>query len=431
MAIPNSFIEELKSKNDIVEVVGKYVNLTKKGDRNLFGLCPFHSEKTASFSVSPEKQSFHCFGCGKGGDVIRFIMEIEKLPYIDAVKYLANQANMRLPNNRVNERTENEREIMLRLNLDATQYFCDCLHSPLAKEANEYLNQRGLSQELITKFRIGFAPESWTDFTSKMRQKGYKDQQLIDAFLAFRTSKAKQSVYPAFRNRIIFPIMDIQGNVVGFSGRSVGNNGPKYLNSANTVLFNKSRNLFALNIARKSNKDRIILVEGVMDAVALNQFGFEEAVASLGTSLTNEQAKLLSHYTKEVVVAYDSDNAGLRATDRAVSILKKAGLKVRVLPPMDKKDPDEYIRTKGSEAFSRLIEKSLPYAEYKINSIRDHYNFETIEGRLAFFEEVAEFICTMDSAVERETFATYVAEAIGVSSEAAIDDISKRREGLR
>ena len=337
MAFPERFLDELTERNDIVDVVSQYVRLTKKSGANLFGLCPFHSEKTPSFSVAPDKQIYHCFGCGKGGGVINFIMEIENLSFPDAVAFLARRANMPLPEEAQSEDTS-RRARFLQLNRDAARFFHETLKSPQGAPAQDYIRRRAISPAMVTRFGLGFAPDSWDSLANAMRKKGYGDQELFEAGLVKHGKSG--GVYDAFRNRLMFPVIDVRGSVIGFSGRILGDGEPKYLNSPETPVFSKSHNLFGLNLAKKSKNGYIILVEGNIDVVSLHQAGFDGAVASLGTSLTGEQARLISRYTNEVILCYDSDEAGRKAASRAIGILEKLDLKVRVLQVPGAKDPD-------------------------------------------------------------------------------------------
>ena len=343
MAFPERFLDELTERNDIVDVVSQYVRLTKKSGANLFGLCPFHSEKTPSFSVAPDKQIYHCFGCGKGGGVINFIMEIENLSFPDAVAFLARRANMPLPEEAQSEDTS-RRARLLELNRDAARFFHDMLKSPQGAPAQDYVRRRAISPAMVTRFGLGFAPDSWESLANAMRRKGYSDQEMFEAGLVKHGKSG--GVYDAFRNR----------SVIGFSGRILGDGEPKYLNSPETPVFSKSHNLFGLNLAKKSKNGYIILVEGNIDVVSLHQAGFDGAVASLGTSLTPEQARLISRYTNEVVLCYDSDEAGKKAASRGIGILEKLDLKVRVLQVPGAKDPDEFIKKNGADAFRNLID---------------------------------------------------------------------------
>ena len=424
MPIPERFLDELTERSDIVEVIGQYVRLTKRSGANLFGLCPFHSEKTPSFSVSPDKQIYHCFGCGKGGGVINFIMEIENLDFRDAVAFLARRANMPMP-----EETEGEdssrRGRLLELNRDAARFFYDRLVSPEGRTAQEYAARRGISGAMVRNFGLGFAPNEWNALTDAMRQKGYTDRDLFDAGLMKRGKNG--GGYDTFRNRLMFPVIDVRGSVIGFSGRILDDGEPKYLNSPETSVFSKSRNLFGLNLAKKTRRGYIILVEGNIDVVSLHQAGFDCAVASLGTSLTPEQARLLSRYTKEVILCYDSDAAGKKAAQRAIGILEKLDMKVRVLQVTGAKDPDEYIRANGADAFANLIEGSAGQMEYRLASLAEQYPPDTDEGKVDFVRSAASLLASIPNAVEREVYATRAAGIAGVRKEAVSEEVERLR----
>ena len=425
MAFPESFLDELVSRNDIADVVETYVHLTKKSGSNLFGLCPFHSEKTPSFSVSQDKQIYHCFGCGKGGGVVNFIMEIENLSYPDAVHFLAKRSGMTVPDDRVSKEAQSRRARLFEINSDAARFFYSVLLSPQGKKAREYIAGRGITKAMVTRFGLGAAPDSWDALYLAMTKKGYTRQELLDAGLVKKSSKESQGVYDAFRNRLMFPVIDVRGGIIGFSGRILDDGEPKYLNSPDTVVFDKRRNLFALNLAKKSKAGMLLLTEGNIDVVALHQAGFDCAVASLGTSLTEEQARLMSRYTQTVTIAYDADEAGMRASQRAIGILERAGLNVRVIRMQGAKDPDEFIRKFGRDAFSLLMERSENHIKYRLLSIRSKYNLESDEGRLGYLSEATDMLSRVENAVERDVYAAKAAEEAGVSVEAVKNEIKK------
>ena len=339
MAFPASFIDELIARNPIEEVVGQYVTLKRSGS-NLFGLCPFHGEKTASFSVAPDKGIYYCFGCHKGGGAINFMMELEGLSYPDAVRRLAQRAGLEVPEDEQYQSRYKQQERLWALMKEAGRFFNSQLYAPVGKECLAYVQRRGLSKAIVTQFGMGFAPNSWNALVDAMRKKGYTDQELIAADLV---GEKNGRIYDRFRNRLMFPIIDVRGNVVGFGGRVLDDSKPKYLNSNETVIFNKRKNLFGLNFAKKTKQNYLILVEGNIDVITLHQYGFDNAIASLGTSLTEDHANLLSRYTEQVVLTYDSDEAGQRAAQRAIPMLEKVGIKVKVLNMKDAKDPDEFL----------------------------------------------------------------------------------------
>ena len=423
MAFPPSFIDEVVARNPIEDVVGQHVNLKRSG-ANLFGLCPFHGEKTASFSVSPDKGIYYCFGCHKGGGVINFQMEIEGLSYPDAVRALAKRAGLAVPEDEQYQSRYHHQERLWALSKEAARYFHTQLYSPAGAAGLEYAQKRGMPQSTLTKFGIGFAPDGWTGLVDAMKAKGYTDQELIDAGLV-TVSQKNQRIFDRFRNRLMFPIIDVRGNVIGFGGRVMDDSTPKYLNSPETTIFNKRKNLFALNLAKKSKLGYLILVEGYMDAIALHQYGFDCAVASLGTSLTEEHATLLSRYTEQVVLIYDGDDAGQRATQRAIPMLEKAGLQVKVLKMRDAKDPDEYLKKFGADKFKVLLEDASNRVEYQLNAIRRKYDLREDEQRVRFVQEAAELVSTLSGAVQREIYGGRVAEAAGITPEAMKMEVEK------
>ena len=429
MPFPESFLQELTDRNEISEVVSGYVRLNKKSGANLFGLCPFHSEKTPSFSVSTDKQIYHCFGCGKGGGVINFIMEIENLSYPDAVRFLARRAGLPVPEE---ERDENysQRERMLSLNRDAARFFYEQLVAPSGKIAQDYVNKREISSAMAKNFGLGFAPDSWDSLVKAMQQKGYTKPELLSAGLARASKNGSGGIYDTFRNRLMFPVIDVRGSVIGFSGRILDDGEPKYMNSPETIVFNKSRNLFALNLAKKSKKGYIILSEGNVDVVALHQAGFDCAVASLGTSLTPEQARLISRYTGEVVIAYDGDSAGQKASQRAIGILEKLDLKVRVLRLTGAKDPDEYIKKFGAPAFENILSRSENHVEYRLTELSSKYDLSSDEDRVSFLKEATAVIASLSGAVEREVYAGKVGDMTKVSAEAVLSEVARARKLL-
>ena len=421
MAFPPSFIDELVARNPIEEVVGQYVSLKRSGS-NLFGLCPFHGEKTASFSVAPDKGIYYCFGCHKGGGAVNFMMEVEGLSYPDAVRALAKRAGMEVPEDEQYQSRYRAQERLWALMKEAGRFFHAQLYAPEGAECLAYAQNRGLSKSIMTRFGVGFAPNSWNSLVDAMRKKGYTDQELRDADLV---GEKNGRIYDRFRNRLMFPIIDIRGNVIGFGGRVLDDSKPKYLNTSETLIFNKRKNLFGLNFAKKSKLGYIILVEGNVDVITLHQYGFDNAVASLGTSLTEEHAALLSRYTEQVVLTYDGDEAGQRAAKRAIPMLEKVGIQVKVLKMRDAKDPDEFLHKFGADAFKVLLEGSSNRVEYQLNAIRAKYDLKVDEQRIQFIHETAELICTLGSAVQREVYGNRVAEAASVSYEAMKLEVNK------
>lgn len=422
MAIPEQFVDELVSRTDIVDLVGSYVRLNKKGN-NYWGLCPFHSEKTASFSVSPDKQICYCFGCHKGGGAINFLMELENLSFVEAVQQLAQRAGMQVPESDYDRGRKEKRERLLEMNKEAARYFHSRLYAPEGAQALDYLRRRGLSQATLTNFGLGFAPDSWDGLLNHLGGKGYDKKMVLEGGLAVSNDKGR--IYDRFRNRVMFPIIDVRGSVIGFGGRVMDDSKPKYLNSPEGPVYNKSRNLFALNIAKKTKEGRIILTEGYMDTIALHQAGFDCAVASLGTALTADHAQLLAKYTKEAVIAYDGDGAGVAAAQRAIPLLEKAGLKVKVLQMRGAKDPDEFIKAYGRDAFAKLLEESSNHIEYRLEKIKSKYDLKDDGQRIEFLREATGLIASLSSAVEREVYGGRAALAAGISVEAMAQEVKK------
>ena len=419
MAFPEAFLDELIARNPIEDVVSQYVNLKRSGS-NLFGLCPFHGEKTPSFSVSPDKGIYYCFGCHKGGSVINFEMEIEGLSYPDAVRALAKRAGLEVPEDEQYQSRYRQQERLWALHKEAARFFHSRLYAPIGANALQYATGRGMPKSILTKFGIGYAPDSWTDLVDYLRSKNYSDQELRDSGLV-TVSQKNGNLFDRFRDRLMFPIIDVRGNVIGFGGRimnSSDKSAAKYLNSPETLIFNKRKNLFALNLAKKSKLGYLILVEGYMDAIALHQYGFDCAVASLGTALTEDGANLLSRYTEQVVLIYDGDEAGQNATQRAIPILEKAGLQVKVLKMRDAKDPDEYLKKFGADRFRILLEESANRVEYQLNAILKKYDLRDDEQKVQYLQESAGLIGSLSSAVQREVYGGRVAEAAGISEDA-------------
>ena len=434
MAFPASFIDELVQRNTIEDVVGQYVNLRRSGS-NLFGLCPFHGEKTASFSVNPDKGIYYCFGCHKGGGVINFQMEIEGLSYPDAVRALAKRAGMQVPEDEQYQSRYRQQERLWALHKEAARFFHSQLYSSAGKAALDYALGRGMSRSILTTFGVGYAPDSWDSMIKAMRAKGYTDEELKESGLV-TVSQKTGGLLDRFRDRLMFPIIDVRGNVIGFGGRIIkkDDNAAKYLNSPETIIFNKRKNLFGMNLAKKSKQGFLILVEGNVDVVALHQFGFDNAIASLGTSLTEEQAALMTRYADQVVLIYDGDKAGQNATQRAIPILEKAGLQVKVLQLRDAKDPDEFLHKFGADRFRLLLEESSNRVEYQLNAIRKKYDLREDDQKVKYLHESADLISSLSSAVQREVYGGRVAEAAGISMDAMKLEIQrawKRRQKLQ
>jgi DNA primase len=421
--ISEAYIEELLARVNIEDVVSSYVNLTKRTGANRFGLCPFHGEKTPSFSVNPDRQMFYCFGCHKGGGAVNFIMEIENLPYPDAVVFLAKKAGMRPPDTGESRESASRRNRILELNRDAARYYRDALFGDKGRAALGYMARRKIGKPVSTRFGLGAAPDEWSALTDAMQSKGYKKTELLEAGLA--KSGKNGSVYDTFRDRLLFPVIDVRGSVIGFSGRALGDGEPKYLNSPDTPVFSKSRNLFALNLAKKSKAGKLLLVEGNVDVVSLHQAGIDYAVASLGTALTEGQARLMKRFSSEVLLCYDGDEAGLRATERAIGILELAGLNVRVLRMKDAKDPDEFIVKFGADAFAALLDGSENRVDYRLRELYAKSAPGTDEGRLAFVKGAVSLLCDLNSPAERELYGRKAAEKAGISYESVESEIAR------
>ena len=418
MAFPPAFLDELTMRNPIEDVVGQYVALRRSGS-NLFGLCPFHGEKTASFSVAPDKGIYYCFGCHKGGNAVNFMMEVEGLSYPDAVRALAKRAGMEVPEDEQYQSRYKQQERLWALHKEAARFFHSKLYAPEGVEALKYAQGRGMPKSILTTFGIGYAPDTWSSLVDALRKKGYTDQELRDSGLV-TVSRKNGNLFDRFRDRLMFPIIDVRGNVIGFGGRIMkkDENAAKYLNSPETLIFNKRKNLFALNLAKKTKHDYLILVEGYMDAIALHQYGFDCAVASLGTALTEDGAALLTRYTNQVVLIYDGDTAGQNATKRAIPILEKAGLQVKVLQMRDAKDPDEFLKKFGADRFKMLLEESSNRVEYQLGAILKKYDIREDDQRVKYLQECAELISTLPGAVQREVYAGRVAEVAKISLDA-------------
>jgi len=421
MRYPDDVIEEVRSRNDIVDVVGQYVHLQKKG-ANYFGLCPFHNEKSPSFSVSPGKQMFYCFGCGEGGNVFSFLMKYDNLTFQEAVKALAERSGVSLPDADDSPQAKamrDKRQILLDINKEAARYYYYLLRQPVGQKGLQYFKDRKLSDETMTQFGLGYANITSNDLVLYLRKKGYSDAQIIDAGLA--SHDEKYGTHDKFWNRVMFPIQDANQKVIGFGGRVMGDGKPKYLNSPETMIFDKSRNLFGLNIAKNARAGFMIICEGYMDVIAMHQAGFNMAVASLGTAFTSGQAQILKRYTDEVILSYDSDDAGTKAALRGIGILKEAGLKGKVLNLKPYKDPDEFIKAEGKEAFAqRLSEAENPFF-FEIRIMESQHNMNDPESKTDFHRAIAKKLCEFEEAVERENYL----EAVAARYNIAKDDLKK------
>lgn len=417
MYYPDEVVEEVRMKNDIVDVVSGYVKIQKKGS-SYFGLCPFHNEKSASFSVSPARQMYYCFGCGAGGNVFTFVMEYENYSFQEAIKFLAQRAGVSLPEAEYSEemkKREGKRSRLLEVNKEAAKYFYYQLRSGKGADGYEYLRKRQLSDETIKKFGLGFANVSRNDLVRYLKSKGFADGLIQEAGLA--SFDEKYGMHDKFWNRVMFPIQDINHRVIGFGGRVMGDAKPKYLNSPETMIFDKSRNLYGLNYARTSRKSNIILCEGYMDVIAMHQAGFSQAVASLGTAFTEGQASLLKRYTEEVILAYDSDEAGTKAALRAIGILKEAGLTGKVLNLEPYKDPDEFIKNLGNEAFEERIKTAENSFFFELKVLQRDYDLHDPESKTKFHREIAKRLCSFSEEVERDNYIQAVADKYSIGTQ--------------
>ena len=414
MYYSDEIIEEVRSKNDIVDVISGYVKLKKQGS-SYFGLCPFHSEKSPSFSVSRDKQMYYCFGCGAGGNVFTFIMEYENYSFVEALKFLAQRAGVELPQEEYSKEAKERadtRSALLEMNKLAAKYYYAQLKTEGGRQAREYLQNRQLSQETITAFGLGYSSKYSDDLFRYLKMKGYSEEMIIKAGLV--NVDEKHGVYDKFWNRVMFPIMDVNNRVIGFGGRVMGDAKPKYLNSPETKIFDKSRNLYGLHRARTSRKPYFIVCEGYMDVISLHQAGFTNAVASLGTAFTVQHGLLLKRYTKEVVLTFDSDGAGIKAALRAIPILKEAGLSARVLTMKPYKDPDEFIKNMGAEAYQKRIDEAIPSFMFEIQVLRDGYDFSDPSKKTEFFEEAANKLRTFEDVLERNNYIEAVSRTYGI-----------------
>jgi len=405
-------------------VISDYVRLERKG-KDYFGLCPFHKEKTPSFSVVPAKQICYCFGCGKGGNVINFIMQVENLDYPQAIKFLAERARLTIPEGEGKEELKEYhfKEELLKLNKEAAKFFYSQLMKKESHKAREYINGRALTIETVKKFGLGFSPDSWDELYKYITAAGYSDT-LIEKSGLFLKKKAGGYV-DRFRNRLMFPIFDLRGNVIAFGGRTITGESPKYMNSPETPVYSKSRNLYALNIAKNSGQSNIVVVEGYMDVISLHQSGIINSVASLGTALTENQARLLKKYAEDVVISYDADTAGQSATVRGMGILSNAGCNVKILIVPQGKDPDEFIKSRGKEAFLKLIENSFTLVEYKIRLLKKQISTDTVEGKISFLQKVSQIISGIDSSVEREIYIRKISKEYDISEDSLFQEVYK------
>ena len=425
MPLPEGFLQELKDRSDMTEIASSYVNLKRRG-RNMVGLCPFHGEKTPSFNIYPENGSFYCFGCGVGGDVITFIMKIENLDYIDAVKYLAQRAGMTMPEDTFDDSMSNLRKRIFEANREAARFFYKNLYSEAGREGLEYFHGRALTDKTIRHFGLGYADSNRYSLCGHLKTLGFRNNEIVSANLAFQNKNG--GISDRFNDRVMFPIIDLRGNVIAFGGRIMTNQKPKYLNTSDTPVFKKSANLFSLNNAKNSDDRTLILCEGYMDVIAVNQAGFPNAVATLGTALTQEQALLMKRYADEVIICYDSDEAGQKATARAITFLRNAGLNIKVINIPQGKDPDEFLRNKGEnghDAFKNVIEGSGNDIEYRLTKLRRNYNLKEAEGKVAFLSEAVKILATLDNSIEQDVYISKLCKELEVTPDAVRQQLKK------
>ena len=419
--IDQSVIEEIKARNDIVDLISSYVSLKRAGS-NMLGLCPFHSEKTPSFTVFPARQGYYCFGCGAGGDVITFVRQIENLEYVPALEFLAKRVGITIPADTTRRGDGFDRARMLNMNKEAARFFRECLFDPqIGAEARAYFEKRALSTATIKHFGLGYSPNGFSALTNRLRELGYTDAEMTAGFLCGRSRKTG-APFDYFRNRIMFPIIDVSGNVIAFGGRVMDDSLPKYLNSSDTPVFKKSRNLFALNFARASCAEEMILCEGYMDVIAMHAAGFTNAVATLGTALTPEQARIMARYTKRVVISYDSDAPGQKAANRAIGILGEVGLDVRVLRIEGAKDPDEFIKKYGADKFRQQLSGSFGKFDFNMDGILTRHNIAIPDEKIKACAELTDLAAGIYSSAEREVYIAAAAKKLDIPASARMSN---------
>lgn len=427
MALSQDFLLDLKYRNDIESVISSYVNLKRRGS-TMVGLCPFHNEKTPSFTVYPEKGNYHCYGCGAGGDVITFIRQIENLEYIEAVRFLADRAGIQMPDEGYNDETTKIKNSILEINRESALFFHNCLMENMGLKARQYLTGRGLTIPTIRHFGLGYAPESWDALLKHLKSKGFKENMIYNSDMIIKGKNDRP--YDRFRNRVMYPIINLRGNVIGFSGRAMPGDekSAKYINTADTLVFKKSHNMYALNFAKSVCSEKVILVEGNMDVISLHQAGFCNAVAALGTAFTVDQARMLSRYTKEVVVTLDADNAGKKATDRVLQILSQVGIPARILRLPDCKDPDEFIKKHGASRFSALLEGAVSDIEYRLYMAADGIDTTADDGLVTYLKKAAQVLATVDDTIAVDLYSARLSEKYDVSKSAILTSIEQARK---
>lgn len=430
----DEFLSELRMRCDIEQIISSYVPLRRRG-KNLVGLCPFHNEKTPSFTVYPETESFYCFGCAAGGEVISFIRRIENLDYVEAVRFLCERAGMNMPEDGYDSSMAQKRKRMYEINREAARFFHETLFSPEGKAGLDYYKSRGYSKKTLVRFGMGYAPNDWRKLLFHMKEKGYSYEELYDANLANKSEKnGKVNFYDNFRNRVIVPIIDPRGNVVAFGGRVLDDSKPKYVNTSDTLVYKKSLGVFGLNFAKNSKEKSLILVEGYMDAISLHQAGFDNAIACLGTALTSEMAHLLSRYTDEIILSYDADEAGQKATQRAIGIFSSIGMKLRVLQLSGGKDPDEILKKYGPERFRNLIDGASNDIEFELLKAKKDFDLASSDGKMKYLTKACEILADTGDSIAQDIYASKLAEELAVEKQTVtvrIGQLRRRKMNVR
>jgi DNA primase len=422
--LDEALIDEIKAANDIVDIIGEYVTLKRAGP-SYKGLCPFHKEKTPSFSVSPDKQIFHCFGCGVGGDVIKFLMQTENIDFYEAVEQLAERAKITLPedNTNVNFANIKHKERLFQVNLEAAKYFRNNLYSPAAKSAQEYINKRHLDNETVNKFGLGFSFGVKNDLFNHLSSLGFTPDEMVDSGLIIRNNN---SFVDRFKNRLMFPIFDIKDRVIAFGGRVLDDSLPKYMNSPETPIYNKGKNIYALNFARRAKVNKLLMVEGYMDVISMHKAGIPNAIASLGTALTETQGRLMRKYAPEIILGYDADGAGQNAIMRGLDILTSLGCNVKVLKISDAKDPDEFVNKFGPEKMKKLMDNAITLVEFKLSNLKKNIDMSTTDGKISYLNSAATVLAKLDNSIERDFYINKIAAELGVGVESIYSEINKK-----
>lgn len=429
MRFSEDFLSELRSRTDIEELISRYTEVKQRGSRTPVCLCPFHTEKTPSFVIYRDTQSYYCFGCGAGGDAINFIKNIERLDYTDAVRFLCERAGMNMPTDPVDDEVNRLRRRCFEANREAAKFFHSMLRSEQGKAAREYLVKRQLTEETIVHFGLGYAPDKWDALIKYLKEKGYNENELVSFDLARKTSRG--GTIDAFRNRLMFPIIDLRGNVIAFGGRVLDDSKPKYLNTSDTIVYKKGQGIYALNFAKNKNDGKLILCEGYMDVIAMHQAGFTNAVAGLGTAFTTEQISLLSRYCKELTLCFDSDEAGVKATDRALKLLENSPMKLKVMRLDGGKDPDEIIKTQGKESMSGIIESALNDTEFALTRARKKYDIASDDGKVNYLNEAVLILAELKNEIERDVYISKICSELNVEKQSVVAQITKARRTKR